>query len=148
MRAREAVEILEEVIVSGDGPATIGAQVARRAGIAASEVRGTYEGMWLLERSDQHAATAPDPGLELARNAAIRAEMHLDAGVLDQAEAEARRAIELDRDRSRRGCRDCARWSTSRSHVASSPRRARALSASTRCPRPPSRASSRCRCAP
>ena len=60
-------------------------------------MRGTYEGMWLLERSDQHAATAPDPGLELARNAAIRAEMHLDAGVLEQAETEARRAIELDR---------------------------------------------------
>ncbi len=61
MRAREAVEILEEVLVSGDGPAAIGAQVARRAGIAASEVRGTYEGMWLLERSDEHAATAPGP---------------------------------------------------------------------------------------
>jgi energy-coupling factor transporter ATP-binding protein EcfA2 len=41
MRAREAVEILEGVLVSGDGPAAIGAQVARRAGIAASEVRGT-----------------------------------------------------------------------------------------------------------
>ena len=96
MRAREAVEILEEVIVSGDGPAAIGAQVARRAGIAASEVRGTYEGLWLLERSDQHAEAAPDPALEMSRNAAIRAEMHLDAGVLADAEAEARRAIELD----------------------------------------------------
>ncbi len=96
MRAREAVEILEEVIVSGDGPAAIGAQVARRAGIAASEVRGTYEGLWLLERSDQHAEAAPDPALELSRNAAIRAEMHLDAGVLTDAETEARRAIALD----------------------------------------------------
>ena len=79
MRAREAVEILEEVLVSGDGPATIGAQVARRAGIAASEVRGTYEGLWLLERSDEHARGAPDPDLERSRNASIRAEMHLDA---------------------------------------------------------------------
>ena len=98
MRAREAVEILEEVLVSGDGPATIGAQVARRAGIAASEVRGTYEGLWLLERSDEHARRAPDPDLERSRNASIRAEMHLDAGALDQAAAEAQRAIELDVD--------------------------------------------------
>ena len=98
MRAREAVEILEEVLVSGDGPATIGAQVARRAGIAASEVRGTYEGLWLLERSDEHARRAPDPDLERSRNASIRAEMHLDAGALDQAAAEAQRAIDLDVD--------------------------------------------------
>ena len=48
-------------LVSGDGPAEIGAQVARRAGIAASEVRGTYEGLWLLERADEHALSAPDP---------------------------------------------------------------------------------------
>ena len=96
MRAREAVDILEEVLVSGDGPATIGAQVARRAGIAASEVRGTYEGLWLLERSDEHARGAPDPDLERSRNASIRAEMHLDAGALDLAAAEAQRAIDLD----------------------------------------------------
>lgn len=95
MRARDAVEILEATLVSGDGPAEIGAQVARRAGIAASEVRGTYEGLWLLDRADEHAASAPDPDEELAKNASIRAEMHLDAGALVKAEAEARRALDL-----------------------------------------------------
>ena len=95
MKAREAVEILETALVSGDGPPEIGAQVARRAGIAASEVRGTYEGMWLLERADEHAHSAPDPDGELAKTASIRAEMHLDAGALVQAEAEARRALDL-----------------------------------------------------
>ncbi|MGZ5399465.1 MAG: LuxR C-terminal-related transcriptional regulator [Nocardioides sp.] len=96
MRAREAAEILEAAITSGDGPPEIGAQVARRAGIAASEVRGTYEGLWLLDRADQHAVEADDPDLETARTASIRAEMHLDAGDLDRAEEEARRAIALD----------------------------------------------------
>lgn len=95
MRARDAVEILEATLVSGDGPAAIGAQVARRAGIAASEVRGTYEGLWLLDRADEHAANAWDPDGELAKNASIRAEMHLDAGDLRTAETEARRALEL-----------------------------------------------------
>jgi len=97
MRAREAAEILETALTSGDGPPEIGAQVARRAGIAASEVRGTYEGLWLLERADQHAREAADPDLEIARTASIRAEMHLDAGDLARAEAEARHAIALDR---------------------------------------------------
>lgn len=96
MRARDAVEVLEAALRSGDGPASIGAQLARRAGIAASEVRGTYEGLWLLDRADEHAQLAPDPTLELARTAAIRAEMHLDAGDFTRAEAEARRALELD----------------------------------------------------
>lgn len=95
MRARDAVEILEATLVSGDGPAAIGAQVARRAGIAASEVRGTYEGLWLLDRADEHALSAPDPDDQLAKNASIRAEMHLDAGALVKAEAEARRALDL-----------------------------------------------------
>lgn len=95
MKAREAVEVLEAALLSGDGPAEIGAQVARRAGIAASEVRGTYEGMWLLERADEHAQSAPDPAGELSKNASIRAEMHLDAGALVRAEAEARRALDL-----------------------------------------------------
>ena len=96
MRARDAVEILEGALNSGDGPPEIGAQVARRAGIAASEVRGTYEGLWLLDRADQHAVDAPEPGAEQAKTASIRAEMHLDAGDLERAEREARRAIELD----------------------------------------------------
>ena len=95
MRAREAVEILEGVLISGDGPSTIGAQVARRAGIAASEVRGTYEGMWLLDRAEQYADAAPDPAMEHARNASIKAEMHLDAGDFNAAEGEAGRAIAL-----------------------------------------------------
>ncbi|GAA1478808.1 hypothetical protein GCM10009623_32540 [Nocardioides aestuarii] len=96
MRAGEAAEVLEAALTSGDGPPEIGAQVARRAGIAASEVRGTYEGLWLLDRADQHAREARDPDLETARTASIRAEMHLDAGDLGKAEDEARRAIALD----------------------------------------------------
>jgi DNA-binding CsgD family transcriptional regulator len=51
--------------------------------------------MWLLERADEHAQSAPDPDGELSKNASIRAEMHLDAGVLVQAQAEAERALEL-----------------------------------------------------
>lgn len=100
MRTREAVEILEGALASGDGPAGIGAQIARRAGIAASEMRGTYEGLWLLERSDEHASSAPNPEGQLSKTASIRAEMHLDAGALANAEAEARRAIALDPDGS------------------------------------------------
>ena len=96
MRAREALEILEAALASGDGPPAIGAQVARRAGIAASEMRGTYEGLWLLDRADQHASSAPRPEEQLAKTASIRAEMHLDAGEMHLAEAEARRAIDLD----------------------------------------------------
>jgi len=100
MRTRDAVEILEGALASGDGPPAIGAQVARRAGIAASEMRGTYEGLWLLDRADEHASSAPRPEEQLAKTASIRAEMHLDAGDLRRAEAEARRAIELDPDES------------------------------------------------
>ena len=100
MRAREALEIMEGALTSGDGPPAIGAQVARRAGIAASEVRGTYEGLWLLDRADEHASVATRPEEQLAKTASIRAEMHLDAGDLVRAESEARRAIELDPDGS------------------------------------------------
>ncbi|WP_457186941.1 LuxR C-terminal-related transcriptional regulator [Nocardioides sp. P5_E3] len=100
MRAREAVEILEGALASGDGPPAMGAQIARRAGIAASEMRGTYEGLWLLARSDEHASSAPIPEEQLSKTASIRAEMHLDAGDLTSAESEARRAIELDPDGS------------------------------------------------
>ncbi len=96
MRTRDAVEIMEMVLNSGDGPPAIGAQVARRAGIAASESRGTYEGLWLIERADEHAAAAERPEEQLAKNASIRAEMHLDAGDLRAAEREAQRAVELD----------------------------------------------------
>jgi len=95
MRAREAVEILEYVLASGDGPSDIGAQVARRAGICASEVRGTYEGMALLDRAEEHALTSPEPTSQRARNASIRAEMHLDAGALELARAEVERALPL-----------------------------------------------------
>jgi DNA-binding CsgD family transcriptional regulator/tetratricopeptide (TPR) repeat protein len=96
MRTRDAVEILEGALASGDGPPAIGAQVARRAGIAASEMRGTYEGLWLLDRADEHASSAPRPEEQLAKTASIRAEMHLDAGEMERAELEARRAIDLD----------------------------------------------------
>ena len=100
MRTRDAVEILEGALASGDGPPAIGAQVARRAGIAASEMRGTYEGLWLLDRADEHASSAPRPEEQLAKTASIRAEMHLDAGDLHRAEIEARRALDLDPDES------------------------------------------------
>ena len=100
MRTRDAVEILEGALASGDGPPAIGAQVARRAGIAASEMRGSYEGLWLLDRADEHASSAPRPEEQLAKTASIRAEMHLDAGDLARAESEARRAIALDPDES------------------------------------------------
>jgi DNA-binding CsgD family transcriptional regulator len=97
MRAKEALELLEAVLDSGDGPPAIGSQLARRAGICASEVRGTYEGLRLLERATEHAAalTAGPRNLELARSAAIRAEMHLDAGRLADARADAERTLAL-----------------------------------------------------
>ncbi|MDR6863394.1 LuxR C-terminal-related transcriptional regulator [Phycicoccus sp. 3266] len=97
MRVREAVDLLESVLDSGDGPPLVGSQLARRAGICASEARGTYEGLRLLERAEQHAqALDPqDRDLEVARTAAIRAEMHLDAGKLAEARADAERTLEL-----------------------------------------------------
>ena len=97
MRAREAVDLLEAVLDSGDGPPGIGSQLARRAGICASEARGTYEGLRLLERAEQHAAGLPSGAreLELARTLAIRAEMHLDAGHLGAARSAAQRALVL-----------------------------------------------------
>ncbi len=97
MRAREAVDLLEAVLDSGDGPPLVGSQLARRAGICASEVRGTYEGLRLIDRAEEHAAalTLPDRDLEFARNAAIRAEMHLDAGKLAEARRDAERTLDL-----------------------------------------------------
>ena len=44
MRARDALDMMDAALASGDGPPIIGSQLARRAGICASEVRGTYEG--------------------------------------------------------------------------------------------------------
>jgi DNA-binding CsgD family transcriptional regulator len=97
MRARDAVAMMEAALASGDGPPLLGSQLARRAGICASEVRGTYEGLRLLDRAEQHAAAldAATRDLELARNAAIRAEMHLDAGHLAQAREDAQRTLAL-----------------------------------------------------
>lgn len=100
MRAREAVVLLGAVLESGDGPPLVGSQLARRAGICASEVHGTYEGLRLIERAEQHAAVL-DPAardLEQARNAAIRAEMHLDAGNLVAARVDAERTLALGGD--------------------------------------------------
>jgi DNA-binding CsgD family transcriptional regulator/tetratricopeptide (TPR) repeat protein len=97
MRCREAVDLLQSVLDSGDGPPLVGSQLARRAGICASEARGTYDGLRLLDRAEQHAQ-ALDPqqrDLEIARTAAIRAEMHLDAGRLVEARADAERTLEL-----------------------------------------------------
>lgn len=97
MRAREALDMMDAALASGDGPPIIGSQLARRAGICASEVRGTYEGLRLLERAEQHAAVLDTVtrDLELARNAAIRAEMHLDAGDLAAARRDAERTLAL-----------------------------------------------------
>jgi DNA-binding CsgD family transcriptional regulator len=97
MRAREALELLEAVLMSGGGPPLVGSQLARRAGICASEVRGTYEGLRLIDHADRHAAalTADERDLECARNAAIRAEMHLDAGNLAAARTHAERTLAL-----------------------------------------------------
>ena len=134
MRAREAVEILEAALVSGDGPAAIGAQVARRAGIAASEVRGTYEGLWLLDRADEHALGSPEPELQLARTASIRAEMHLDAGDLTRAEKEAQRAIDLDhatRSIVRQATRTLTDIAVSRGNFAAATRAAASIMASS-----------------
>lgn len=127
MRTRDAVEILETVLASGNGPAAIGAQVARRAGIAASESRGSYEGLWLLDRADQHATSAERPEEQLAKTASIRAEMHLDAGDLGRAESEARRAIELDPGGSilRQATRTLADVFVSRGRLADAGRAAR-----------------------
>ncbi|HEV7146176.1 MAG TPA: AAA family ATPase, partial [Pedococcus sp.] len=99
MRTRDALDLLRAVLDSGDGPPSVGPQLARRAGICASEVRGTYEGLRLLERAEQHAVAldTTQRDLELARNAAIRAEMHLDAGNLEAAKADAERTLTLGR---------------------------------------------------
>ena len=95
MQTRAAVDLLGAVLEGGDGPPGIGAQVARRAGIASSEVEGTYAGLPLLDRSDAQASAAAHPVTEHARNASIRAEMHLDAARFADAEAEALRVLDL-----------------------------------------------------
>ncbi len=92
MLVRDAAELLEGVVLSGDGPPQIGAQVARRAGIMVSELRGTYAGLALLDEAEVQAALSPDPGWQRAANGSIRAEMHLDAGALRAARDEADRA--------------------------------------------------------
>lgn len=96
MQTRTAVDLLDVVLASGDGPPGTGAQVARRAGIAKSEVEGTYAGLALLDRADAQAAHAPDALAQAARNASIRAEMHLDAGRFGESEAEALRVLALE----------------------------------------------------
>jgi DNA-binding CsgD family transcriptional regulator len=97
MRARDALDMMDAALASGDGPPIIGSQLARRAGICASEVRGTYEGLRLLDRAEEHASALDSAtrDVELARNAAIRAEMHLDAGDLASARVDAERTLAL-----------------------------------------------------
>jgi len=99
MRPRDALTLLETVLASGDGPPEVGAQVARRAGICASEVLGTFEGLRFLDRAEQHADIALAPDVQRARIASIRAEMYLDAGQLDAARTEVDRIFAL-------GCED------------------------------------------
>ena len=97
MRPRDALALLETVLASGDGPPDVGAQVARRAGICASEVLGTFEGLRFLDRAEQHAIASSDlAGLQQARTASIRAEMFLDAGQLDDARREVERLMTIE----------------------------------------------------
>lgn len=96
MRSRDALTLLETVLDSGDGPPEVGAQVARRAGICASELLGTFEGLRFLERAEQHAIASANPGAQQARTSSIRAEMYLDAGQLDAARAEVARLMSID----------------------------------------------------
>ena len=98
MRAREAVEILEEVLVSGDGPAAIGAQVARRAGIAASEVARHLRGAV--------AARARRPARRHGRAARTRA---AGARRLDPRRDAPRRRATCDQAERRGAARDRAR---------------------------------------
>lgn len=95
MLTAEAAEILGSVVRSGDGPPDIGSQVARRAAVTISELRGTYEGLELLARADAQAESSPSPRLERARTASIRAEMHLDAANLQAAREEALKALDI-----------------------------------------------------
>lgn len=85
MKPREALALCELALNAGTGPADIGAQVARRAGICASEVRGTFEGLRFLDIAEEHARRSETPAVQLARTVSIRAEMFLDAGQLDRA---------------------------------------------------------------
>lgn len=89
MKPREALALFELALDAGPGPSTIGAQVARRAGICASEVRGTFEGLRFLDLAEEPAKRADDTDVQLARTASIRAEIHLDAGQLERARFEA-----------------------------------------------------------
>ena len=111
MRPREALELLEIPLAAGEGPPNVGAQAARRAAIAASEVRGTFEGLSFLDRGEAHAVRCEDPTMQLAACASIRAEMLLDAGQLDDAFTEANRVFSLTTDgaavrQARRTCMD------------------------------------------
>lgn len=94
MKPREALALFELALDSGPGPSQIGAQVARRAGICASEVRGTFEGLRFLDLAEEPARRASDPDVQLARTASIRAEVYLDAGQLERARAEAASILE------------------------------------------------------
>lgn len=95
MRPRDALTLYELALASGDGPPEIGAQSARRAGICASEVHGTFAGMSFLDRAEEHAAACHDATFQRARTASIRAEMYLDAGQLTDARSEVERILAL-----------------------------------------------------
>ncbi len=88
MRTAEALTLFETVLASGMGPPDIGGQVSRRAGICASETRGTFEGLRFLDIAEQHAARSDNPDAQFARTRCVRAEMYLDAGQLGNARSE------------------------------------------------------------
>ncbi|MEI2775990.1 MAG: LuxR C-terminal-related transcriptional regulator [Tetrasphaera sp.] len=96
MKPREALALCELALGAGSGPADVGGQVARRAGICASEVRGTFEGLRFLDIAEEHARRSTIAGVQLARTASIRAEMFLDAGQLERARTEARSILDSD----------------------------------------------------
>ena len=95
MLARDAADILEGVVLCGDGPPEIGAQVARRAAITVCELRGSFAGLPLLDNAESQAVRSSDPDAERARNGSIRSEMFLDAGDLEAARKEATLALEI-----------------------------------------------------
>ena len=103
--------VSENAPMSNNAVSTNWLSPRRRAAIAASEVRGTFEGLSFLDRGEAHAVRCEDPTMQLAACASIRAEMLLDAGQLDDAFTEANRVFSLTTDgaavrQARRTCMD------------------------------------------
>lgn len=96
MRPEDALALFELPLGAGPGPVKTWCQVARRAGICASEVRGTFEGLRFLDLAEEPARRADDGGVQLARTLSIRAEIHLDGGQLDKAREQATSILNSD----------------------------------------------------